>query len=182
MLLLYIGEAASAVQDARQALDKIDAEERPYDQVAALSLLVNALVEGVQADRNEAAYHLEQLRAALPPRCPAVRGRLLWAEALLCFHNRRRKGRTRKLLDQARRKFISRKMQTEAAAVTAELTRHAPEGAVSRLCADLLPILDPGPIRDLVGRLRGARVVERVDVAERLRRMLEGPEILPAAA
>ncbi|MCP4594717.1 MAG: hypothetical protein GY842_28630 [bacterium] len=182
MLMLYAGDSLSAVQDARWAIDRIDPKERPYDQIAALSLLVNALVEGDQTDRDEAAHHLEKLRAALPPRCPAVRGRLLWAEALLCFHNRRRKGRTRKLLNQARKKFIGRKMHTEAAAVTAELARHAPEGAVSRLCADLLPIRDLGPIRDLVECLRRARVVDRVDVAERLRRMVKGPGILPAAA
>ncbi|MCP4545614.1 MAG: hypothetical protein GY835_03980 [bacterium] len=182
MLLLYVGDAVSAVHDARWALDKVDAEDRPYDQVAALSLLINALIEGDQADRDEAAHHLENLRVALPPRCPAVRGRLLWAEALLCFHNRRRKGRTRNLLNQARKKFIRLKMHTEAAAVTAELARHAPEGAVARLCPDLLPILESGPVRDLVERLREARVVERVDLAERLRRMVQCPGILPATA
>ncbi len=182
MLLLYAGAAASAVLEARWALDRVDAEDRPYDQVAALSLLINALIEGDQADRDEAAHHLENLRAALPPRCPAVRGRLLWAEALLYFHNRRRKGRTRKLLDQARRKFIDRKMHIEAAAVTAELARHAPEGAVARLCTDLLPILEPGPVLNLVERLREARVVERVDLAEQLRRIVQCPGILPAAA
>ncbi|MCP4660881.1 MAG: hypothetical protein GY856_36230 [bacterium] len=108
-----------------------------------------------------------------------------WREPLchrwLYFNNRRRKGRTRKLLDQARSKFIRLQMDAEAAAVTAELTRHAPEGAVPRLCADILPILSPGPIRDLVEQLRRARVVDRVAIAERLRGLIQGPETLPAA-
>jgi tetratricopeptide (TPR) repeat protein len=181
MILLYSGDPVRAAQDARWALATLDPEERPYDQVAALSLLVNALIEGDKADRAEAAGCLERLRLALPPRCPAIRGRVLWAEALLYFHDRQRKGRTRKLLNQARQRFVRRGMDAEAVAVTAELARHAPEGAVPRLCADLLPILTPGPIRDLVEQLRRARVVDRVAIAERLRRMVEGPGILPAA-
>jgi hypothetical protein len=91
----------------------IDPEQRPYNQIAALSLLVNALAGGNQAERDEAAHHL---------------------------------------------------------------TRHAPEGAVPRLCADLLPILTPGPIRDLVGQLRQTRVVDRVAIAERLRGLIQGPD------
>ncbi len=79
-------------------------------------------------------------------------------------------------------RFIRLKMRAEAVAVTADLARHAPESAVPRLCVDVLEILDSGPIRDLVEQLRKARVVDRVDVAERLRRMIQGPGILPAAA
>ncbi len=181
MILLYSGDAERAAQDAKAALATLDYRESPYDHIAALTLLINSLLSGDKADRDEACQHLEQLRGALPRRCPAIRGRFLWAEGLLLFHNRRRKSRARNRLDQARRKFIRRGMRAEAAAVTADLARHDPAGSVPRLCADLLPILDPGPIRDLVEQLRVARLVDRVDLAEALRSMIAGPAVLPSA-
>ncbi len=181
-LSLYSGCWVSAAEDARCAIKRLEPGKRPYDHIASLSLLVNALAKGEESHRQEAAQHLEQLRAALPPRCPAIRARFLWAEGLLYFHNRQRKARARRRLDQARRKFIGSCMDSEAAAVTADLARHDPTGAVPRLCADLLPILKGGAVRDLVCRLERARIVERVGIAEELRSAIRGPKILPALA
>ena len=180
MILLYSGDWYSATRDAKWALGKLDPKEWPLDHVSVLSLLVNALAKGEESDRQEAARYLDQLQAALPPRCPAIRARFLWAEGLLYFHNRQRKARARKRLDQARRKFLASGRESEAVAVTADLVRHAPSGAVPRLCTDLLAILEPGPIRDLVQRLERTRLVERVDLAEELRSTIHGALILPA--
>ena len=72
-------------------------------------------------------------------------------------------------------------MKAEATAVTAELARLRPEGAIPEIATELLDLLAPGPIRTLVERLRSARMVERVDLAESLRPMVCGPGVLPPA-
>ncbi len=183
LLRIRTGQLREAADDARWALDKVDPNERPFDHLSALSVLVSALTKGSKADRDKATSYLEQLRAELPPRSPILRARFDWAEALLLFANRRRKMRARRRLDGARRTFIRCRMKPEAVAVTADLIRHKPEGAVAQFCEDLLAILDPGPLYDLVEELRSARFPDRVDLAEQLRAAVEGPPgLLPAPA
>jgi hypothetical protein len=176
------GSEAKAAEDARWALDAIDPAARQYDHIASLSCLVAALSRsGSREDRDNAAIYLEDFRVALPPRSPELRARLLWCEALVLIPNRRRRGRARRRLSQALTTFTRRGMKAEAVAVLAELVRLRPEGAVPQLCAAVLPILDPGVVRDLVADLGIVRMVERTQIAERLRAMVSGPGILPPA-
>lgn len=182
ILEIRAGNLGGAVHDARTALSLLGPIGCPYDHVSALSVLVSALTRGSKADRGEAIAHLVQLREALPRRSPVLRARLLWAEALLYIPDRQRKGRAGHLLVQARSRFLKHRMQAEAIAVTADLARLQPTGAVEELCAELLPILDAGPLRDLVEKLGQIRLFERADVAEQLRAALDGPGLLPAAA
>jgi hypothetical protein len=179
---VYLGNAATGAQDAREALGILDPQKHPYDHASALSLLVYALTRGDRADREAAPQYLVRLRQMLPPRSPALRARLIWAEALLYIPNRRRKAKARRLLDQARRTFVRLGMKAEAIAVTAELTRINPEGAVPEFCADLSAILEHGPLKELVEQLRSASFIDRVPLAGRLRAAVQAPGILPAAA
>jgi len=109
-----------------------------------------------------------------------MRARLFWAEALIYIPDRQRKARAKRLLGRARKTFLRLEMRPEAIAVTAELARIDPAGAVPQLCGELLAILEHDPIRGLVERLRGARHIERPDLAEELRSMLRAPGLLPA--
>lgn len=181
-LEVAMGNPRAGAASARRALDLIGPTADLFTHAATTSLLVWALGSGDAADRREAIEHLEKLREALPRRSPAHRARLLWAEALIHIHDPRRKPRARLRLDQARRKFLNLKMQAEAIAVTADLTRLNPSGPVTTLCDELLAILDPGPIRELVAYLRKADFMERTNLAEQLRRAIQGPGLLPAAA
>jgi len=181
LLRIRTGRTREAAEDARWALGRIDSDERPYDHMFALSVLISALTKGNKEDREEAAGHMEQLRLELPPRTPILRARYEWAEALLLFANRQRKMRARRRLDHARRTFVRRKMVPEAVAVTADLVRHKPEGTVVQFCEELLAMLDRGPVYDLVEELRSARFPDRVGIAERLREAVGGrPGLLPA--
>jgi len=182
LVKVHSGNATGAAQDARAALGILDPTDRPYDHASALSLLVYALLQGDQADREAAPQYLTQLRQMLPPRSPALRARLVWAEALLYIPNLRRKARARRLLDQARRTFVRLGMKAEAVAVTAELTRIKPEGAVPQFCSELSAILEHGPIKALVEQLHSASFADRVAFASRLRDAVQAPGILPAAA
>lgn len=176
------GAFDDAAEDAKIALDLIDAAERPYDHLASLSAVVVADSRRDGTDRDETAACLASMRDALPPRSPELRARYRWAEALVYASNRRRRGRTRRLLSQALSTFVRLGMQVEATAVLAELARIKPTGPVPEWAEAVLKIVDPGPIRDLIEGLATVRMVERVDVAERLRAAVVGPRILPAAA
>ncbi len=178
VVLVYSGDGEGAARDARAALELLDPRARPYDHASALSLLVYALTLGEHQDRDEAARYLEKLRAQLPVRSPAIRARLLWAEALLLLPNRRRKARARKLLDRARRTFVRLKMQAESLAITAELARLDPEGAVPQHCAEVLPLLAPGPIQHQLEQLKRARLTDRIDTAGDLLRTVGGPGVV----
>lgn len=183
LLYIHSGALSAAVTDARRSLEILGpTDDHLYSHASATSMLVSALARSNMTDRQEVIEHLEKLREALPRRSPILRARLLWAEALIHIHDPRRKPRARLRLDQARRKFIALKMQAEATAVTADLARLNPSGPVPTLCQDLLAILDPGPIRELVAYLCKARFMERVDLAEQLRRVTQAPGLLPATA
>jgi tetratricopeptide (TPR) repeat protein len=176
------GDPSGGAQDAKRALTLLGSMHRPFDHASATSVLIWALAHGTQAEREEAIEHLERLRKALPPRSPEMRARLFWAEALLYVPNRRRKARAKRLLDRARKTFLKLEMHAEAIAVTAELARIDPAGAVPHLCTELLSILDQHPVRRLVERLHRARLVERVDLADQLRASLQAPGLLPVPA
>lgn len=177
-----MGHFAASEHDARQALERIDPKTRPLDHTTATSLLVWSLSQGDKANQEQAAIFLHQLRKTVPANLPAIRARLSWAEALLYVPNRRRKARARRLLDRARRSFLRLGMRPEMVATTADLARIDPAGAVPRLCADLLAILDPGPVRELALSLQNARFTDRIALIDKLRAAIQGPGLLPVAA
>lgn len=182
-LQVFAGKPRKGAQDAKRSLELVaDPEAHLFVHLSAISLLIWALSFGEKADREEAIAHLEKLRAALPDRAPALRARLLWAEALIYAQDPRRKPRARHRLDQARRKFVKLKMQAEAIAVTADQARIDPMGPIGKLCAELLAILDPSPIRARVEALRSAHVMARRDLAEQLRQTIRAPGLLPVPA
>jgi hypothetical protein len=182
ILRIRVGDSKGAAQDARQALELLALKVWSYDHISATSTLVSALSRGSKADRAEAAEFLVKLRKNLPVRQPAVRARLLWAEALLHAPNRQRKGLARKRLDQAYRIFLRLGMRPEAIAAAADLARIDPAGTVPKLCSELLEILDPGPLREIIENLKNARLVDRLDWVDQLRAAIQGTNLLPVPA
>lgn len=175
------GSFTAGEHDARRALELIDPKIRPLDHAAITSMLVWMLSSGSKTDREEAVLFLQRLRLDLPARLPAISARFLWAQALLQLPNRRHQARAQRLLDRSRRTFLRLGMSAEAVATTADLARIDPAGAVYRLCADLLAILEPGPVRELVLGLQRARLPERANLADKLRAAIQGPGLLPVA-
>ena len=178
-ILARLGEFRRAEKDADDAVKMIDHSESPHDFVAALSSL--AVVFGATGRTDEAMEILDGIEEDFPDSAPEIRARVFWCRALVYAHKRKTQGKAVRLLARARARFLRLKLQAEVVAVSAELVRLRPEGAVPQMMRELLPILDPGPIRDAVERLMKARMVDRVRLAESLRAMISGPSVLPMA-